>query len=178
LRSPNATRSTVICACRAAALPFRAARSCWFTMPSYHLPAEREPVVGGRRTERAFRASRLPRTRDPDDAPGSNLHASLETSACVLACVGAGGRADETSEVAVQLALIVEADSGRDVGRLHACREELFRAHDTQPRRARRSTSEARASRNRAASSGRSDARFSQPMGPRRFLSQSALMCL
>jgi hypothetical protein len=55
-------------------------------------------------------------------------------SACVLACVGAGGRTDETPEVPVQLALIVEPDSLRDFARLHACRQELLRAHDAQPR--------------------------------------------
>ena len=52
----------------------------------------------------------------------------------MLACVGAGGRADETPEVPVQLALIVEPDSLRDFARLHACRQELLRAHDAQPR--------------------------------------------
>ena len=61
------------------------------------------------------------------------LARGLGTSTCVLACVSAGGRADETPEVPVQLALIVEPDTRRDFARLHARHEELLRAHDAQP---------------------------------------------
>jgi len=53
-------------------------------------------------------------------------------SDCVLARVGAWGRADETPEVPIQLALIVEPDDGRDLARLDASREQLLRAHDAQ----------------------------------------------
>jgi len=54
------------------------------------------------------------------DSPGVG-HPWLKLAIPVLACVGAGGRADETPEVPVQLALIVEPDSLRDFARLHAC---------------------------------------------------------
>lgn len=71
---------------------------------------------------------------DPEAPAQSSPSPLVEISACVLACVGAGGRADEMPEVPVQLALIVEPDSRRDFARLHACCEELLRTHDAEPR--------------------------------------------
>ena len=57
-----------------------------------------------------------------------------EVSAFVLARVGARRRADDTSEMPVQLALVVQPDARRNFAWFHARCEKLLRAHDAQPR--------------------------------------------